>query len=115
MIKLIQETSKYYILIGHNLKSDSAKHKLELKDNEIKSIAKMFTENFAEEIGSREKAAWEFGNLKLTYAPIHTYGWTDARERVILHYQDLKWHMIVPEINAIGELAREILKDSTEI
>ena len=112
MIKIIQESSSYYMQIGYNSKTEEPKHSLELTIEELQVIAQLFTDKFAEEIGTGEQAVWEFGNLKLTDAPIHTYGWTDGRERVILHYQELKWHMIVPEIDAIGELAREILTHS---
>ena len=114
MIKIIQESSKYYMQIGYNSKTEEPKHSLELTTEELQVIAKLFIEKFAEEIGAGEQAAWGFGNLKLTDAPIHTYGWTDGRERVIFHYQDLQWHMIVPEIHAIGELAREILTHSMD-
>ena len=114
MIKIIQESSNYYMQIGYNSKTEEPKHSLELTTEELQVIAQLFTDKFAECIGTRDHASWEFGNLKLTDAPIHTYGWTDGRERVILHYQELKWHMIVPEIHAIGELAREILSHSIE-
>ena len=115
MIKIIQESSNYYMQIGYNFKTEEPKHSLELTTEELQVIAMLFTDKFAEEIGTGEQTTREFGNLKLTDAPIHNYGWTDGRERVILHYKELKWHMIVPEIHAIGEMAREILTHSTEI
>ena len=112
MIKIIQESSKYYMQIGYNSNTEEPKHSLELTTEELQVIAQLFTDKFAEEIGAGEQVTWEFGNLKLTDAPIHTYGWTDGRERVILHYKELKLHMIVPEIDAIGELARKIITHS---
>ena len=72
MIKIIQESSKYYMQIGYNSKTEEPKHSLELTTEELQVIAKLFIEKFAEEIGAGEQAAWGFGNLKLTDAPIHT-------------------------------------------
>jgi hypothetical protein len=36
-------------------------------------------------------------------------GWTDPRHRTLLHYNERSWHMIVPEIEAIGKLAQRAL------
>lgn len=109
MLDLINENDTYYFIIGFNHKLNLPLHKLEVTPHELKAIASDFTEDLAEKVGEGEASTWECGAFKLTDAPDHPHAWTDSRERTILHYHDLKWHMIPAEIDLLGKKAKELI------
>lgn len=111
MINLVKEENDFYLIIGFSTFTNTPKNKLLLTENEVHKIASDFNETFAEEIGLEERDSWTFGSLKVTSAPDHPFGYTDSRERTILHYNHLSWHMIIPEIHLIGELAKKLMNE----
>jgi len=112
MLNIVKEEGKFYLIIGFNPILKVPRHKLELSHEEIVEVASNFNTTFAEGIGIEENPTWEFGKLKITNAPLHPYGYTDSRERVIFHYKDLHWHMIVPEIQLLGDYAKKVLSEN---
>jgi hypothetical protein len=109
MIEFKKEAEGYSLLIGYDYASQSPKRVIPVTAAEAEQIASYFTEDFALAVGNKEKE-WSFGSFKLTDAPDHPYGWTDSRKRTILHFKNLNWHMIAPEIAKIGDMARQILQ-----
>lgn len=108
MIEFKRVNEEFILSLGYDYRNKRPKVQIIATKEETEQIAKVFTEEFAELIGSSNQI-WEFGSFKLTNAPDHPYGWTDTRERTILHHKDRSWHMIVPEIEELGELARKAL------
>lgn len=108
MINFIKEGDGFYLLLGFDFITKSPKRKIPVSKDAAIEIASKFTEDFALHIGDSEEE-WTFESFKLTNAPDHPYGWTDARMRTILHFNEQSWHMIAPEIAEIGKLAQRAL------
>lgn len=109
MIDLIKDGHDVFLLIGLEQGTTNPKYKLPLTPSELEAIANNFSEAFAIDIGEGVKPAWAVGSIQLTEAKDHPHGWTNPNMRTILHYKEQGWHMIPPEIAAIGELARKLL------
>lgn len=108
MINIIKEGESFYLSLGYDFVKKEPLRKLLLTHEEVSEIANTFTEEFAVHVGLGEET-WSFNEIKLTNAPLHPFGWTDNRERTILHYKDSSWHMIPTEIAEIGKLAKRAL------
>jgi hypothetical protein len=112
MIDFKKDNEDYVLLLGFDYVKKSPKVTIPVTREEAEQIASLFTEDFAISIGNSEQE-WSFGSFRLTDAPDHPLGWTDTRHRTLLHYNERSWHMIVPEIEAIGKLVQRVL-DSNE-
>ena len=108
MIDFIKENEEYFLTLGHDFISNSPKRVIPVSKEEATEMAKVFNEDLAVAIG-KNKAQWSHNEFKLTDAPDHPYGWTDSRERTILHYREQSWHMIPSEIAEIGRLVKRAL------
>lgn len=112
MIDFKKDNDGFFLLLGFNYINKCEKIRLPVTREETEYMASFFTEDFATAIGNCEQEC-SFGSFKLTDAPDHPFGWTDPRQRTLLHYNERSWHMIVPEIVQIGKLAQRAL-DSNE-
>jgi hypothetical protein len=108
MLNILNENGNYFLTLGYDYVTKQPVRKLVLTKEEVTEIANTFTEDFAVLVGLGE-AVWAFNELKLVEATEHPLGWTDDRERTILHYKELSWHMIAPEIAELGKLAQRAL------
>jgi hypothetical protein len=112
MIDFIQQGGAYTLLLGYDYTKNEPKCQVPVSYEEAVQIAANFSEEFAVAIGKKEME-WSFGAFKLTDAPDFPLGWTDPRARTKLYYENKCWHMIPPEIELIGKLAKSVL-DSNE-
>lgn len=108
MLDFIKVDTDYFLVIGYNFITKSGKRVLPVSQEEVMEMATVFSEAFAEAIGKKE-LQWSFDHFRLSDAPDHPFGWTDSRERTLLHYGKQSWHMIPPEIAEIGRLAKRVL------
>ena len=108
MIDFKKVNDSFFLLLGFNYINKCEKIRLPVTREETEYMASFFTEDFATAIGNCEQEC-SFGSFKLTDAPDHPFGWTDPRQRTLLHCNERSWHMIVPEIVQIGKLAQRAL------
>ncbi|MCE2713529.1 MAG: hypothetical protein LW688_13480 [Cryomorphaceae bacterium] len=110
MIDFKKENDHFVLTLGFDFVTKAPKRIIPISKEEAIEIANKFDESFAEAIGENEMT-WSMNELKLTDAPEHPFGWTDTRKRTMLHYNNLSWHMIAPEIAEIGRLAKRAIQN----
>lgn len=109
MINFIKDGDGFLLQLGLDFITKAPKRNIPVSRAAAIEFASTFNEDFAEQIG-RGDEEWSFESFKLTNAPDHPIGWTDPRPRTILHYNEQGWHMIAPEIAAIGKMAQRALE-----
>jgi len=111
MINLIKDSDGFILQLGYDFIAKAPKRNVPVSRAVAVEMASRFNEEFAVQIGGSDDE-WSLESFKLTHAPDHPLGWTDPRPRTILHYNEQSWHMIAPEIAAIGKMAQRALEEN---
>lgn len=86
---------------GNALTFQIGPHKCPVTLNEATQLRDMVTDGSYLNVISDEEG-WFFGSLKIECAVAYEHPW-EKRQRVILHYGKMKWHLTRSEMESIAD------------